>query len=193
MTPHPSFLALDRSAFVELDGDVAAHVTGCEQCSRYVASLRVQPELPADLAVRAMRAPAPGVRWWPWLVAVAVAVLLVWAGAGASSPSTRVKGAPSAELFVKRGEVVVTWFEEMTLREGDRLQIRLGPTAFSTLEVRGNDEVLFRGALPDAGAFLVPGSFRVDAAPGPERLELRLEGPGLEPAVLRFSLNKGAP
>ena len=174
MNEHPSFLQLDRMVLGSADPEVAAHVVDCDRCRAHLERVRQQVPVPAwlgDLS-RARR------RMW-WLGAIgalgaAVALLLVVRPSQPDDPGA--KGAPSVAIYVKRGESVALWDGSAPFAPGDALRLKISPQGFgrvsvASLQPDGVTE-LYSGAVNARGESMLPASWTLDTAPGPEVLLL---------------------
>jgi hypothetical protein len=228
---HPSFLELDRIALGVIDRDVAEHARSCPDCRGYLERLGEVPRLPASL-----RGLAPPPRWRRWfalptwrplafagaagaLAAVAVVVALpggpggpqvapVHAGSGPAYVAA--KGLATVAVWVKHGEEIRLWDGVAALAPGDRVQLEIepGPDHRWFALVAGDEHTrLAVGELEPERRHLLPRSFVLDGAPGPEELVVLLApGPlpdhrldeaaaGAEPGVkaIRLVIPKAAP
>ncbi|MBX2799039.1 MAG: hypothetical protein KTR31_15290 [Myxococcales bacterium] len=175
MTPHPSFLALDRHALGDSTAEVEAHVHQCDQCRAYVGTIRRDPgPAPLGLMQRAER------RWWRWpalvlpLVAVGAALAAILWSPVAEDPWLATKGHPHVEVWVRSDQRVYA-FDGRPLSAGDSIRLRVDPAGFDHVEVRTGRDVLYTGQLH--GPEDLPASWRLDHAPGPERIEITLSHP----------------
>lgn len=166
MTDHPSPLALDRLALGGGTPDTAAHVERCGPCRAYVAEIRGDPgPMPANLRRR-------GARSRVWLAPVALAAAVLLAVLVPREPYVGTKGrVPQVEVWTRRGERVDRW-DGAPLHPGDALRLRVDPGGYRFVTVRSGDALLYEG--PVDGRTALPASWRLDAAPGPERLQIEL-------------------
>jgi hypothetical protein len=94
--------------------------------------------------------------------------------------SSSVKGGPAASIIVKRGERVFRWDGKSPVRPGDGLRLETRPAGFTRVLVvhqpagrKGPGrklEVLYTGRLRATERQMLPAAWKVDDAPGPERL-----------------------
>ena len=100
-------------------------------------------------------------------------------------PGVREKGfTPATRLYVKRGDEVWVWDGKRRIRPGDRLRLEIHAAGFTHVSVAStpaagtvSPTLLHQGYL-DAGAALLPISFKVDEQRGPEVISVVLaDGP----------------
>jgi hypothetical protein len=214
---HPSFLALDRAHLAEASPAVSAHLTGCESCRGYVASLASDPvasgfvELEQTIQGRKKR-----VARWLWtgasLAAAACALLLV---VRQRFPDTRpggesyvgAKGFRSVWIYVKRGTETTLWDGKRRLLPGDRLRLKVDPGSYHQLAVYSaapSPTLLFSGKLTPGQNLTLPEAWEIDDSPSDEQLLVVFSDAPVEPdwndwrlgrvppgiAVLPFTLPK---
>jgi hypothetical protein len=181
VSAHPSLLQLDRASVGAGDAGTADHLRACARCSAHVG--RVQQELPIPAWVRelgASRRGAAGKDWWlhPRSLLGAV-VLLGAAGLFLWKIPSRIdqweagaKGMPSVAVYVKRGGAVSLWDGVAPLQVGDAVQLKVAVEGYSRVTVAAvQDGTLTQlYAAPASGEGLLPRSWTVDDAPGPEIL-----------------------
>ena len=197
MTPHLSSLELDALALGALD-DVAArraeeHLQACAACRAEAAALRESHAhftthvLPRTLpALRARAAP-----WWSrrltWIaapvLAAAAALVMITVGTGPAPDGgdLLVKGGAALQVVVRRGDHTAPVAAGATLAAGDEIRFvvatpRAGYLLIASVDGRGATTVYHpyggsQSAPVAAAARLeLPGSIRLDDAPGPERV-----------------------
>ncbi len=181
MSAHPSMLQLDSMSLGGGDASTAAHVKGCARCAAHMA--RVQQALPVPAWVRELGPPRRGrLRSWSWLYrwSVVAAVVLV-AGGGvllgvkpwnADQFDRGAKGTPSIAVYIKRDGAVSLWDGQAPVQAGDAVQLKVAAEGYSRVTVStvqdGTLTQLYAG--PAAADSLLPRSWTVDDAPGPEVL-----------------------
>jgi hypothetical protein len=178
MNEHPSFYALDRLRLGHAGEADRDHARACAQCAAHLHLLAAPVPVPPWLAGVQRRAPrSRRVLWSALSAAAAAAILLVALRPGRDQ--TREKGAPSIELFVKRGEEVFAWDGHRPVRAHDRLRLRVRGSGYGHVSVAslpagaGPALVLYEGPLP-GGAALLPLSFQVDDQGSAEHLSVIL-------------------
>jgi hypothetical protein len=86
------------------------------------------------------------------------------------------KGAPSVAIYVKRGEVVSLWDGRAAFAPGDALRLKISPQGFDRVAVASlqgdNVTELYAGLVSARGESVLPPSWTLDAAPGPDALLL---------------------
>ncbi|MEZ4240559.1 MAG: hypothetical protein R3F59_31270 [Myxococcota bacterium] len=162
---HPSPLALDRLALGAPDPATQAHVDACDACRAHVEAVCAPPP-PMSGRIRALRRPRARLV----AVAVALAALLVLVR---PAPYVGTKGGPTVEVWTRRGDEVARW-DGAPLHPGDSLRLRVDPGPHRRVTVLAGADVLYAGAVDGPGA--LPTSWRLDDAPGPERLRVVLSG-----------------
>lgn len=196
MSSHPSFLELDRHALGVGVPATADHVTGCSQCQAHLQKLEQQLPVPAwahDVS-RSRR-----FRWLgaPQLVALgacaaAVAVAVAVLPRPHAEGEIGVKGNPSVAVYIKRGERVSLWDGRSPLRAGDSVQLKVAPEGFRRVVVAsiegGAAKELYAGPVAARDATLLPESWTLDAAPGPEALLVVFSNTPLSPDELNSAL-----
>lgn len=182
MSAHPSMLQLDAMALGAGDESTATHVRGCARCSAHAA--RVQQELPVPAWVRDIGRPRRARvrnRWWLYRWSLIGAVVLFAAGSvllreqrlkhGAQWEGGS-KGMPSIAVYIKRDGTVSLWDGLAPVQAGDALQLKVAAKGYSRITVAalqdGTLSELYAGAASGEG--MLPRSWTVDEAPGPEVL-----------------------
>jgi hypothetical protein len=190
---HPSYLELDRLALGPA-GESEARLQGCEQCLRYVGEQRRPLPVPEWARAAAQRKPwLP--RLLPWgaaLAACAGALALVVLTRPPVPDDAREKGGPRVQLFVKRDGAVSRWDGRSAVRAGDSIMLEVSSPEDCTVQVEsisGAPEELYSGPVQRGRRTLLPRSFRVDDAPGAERLRVRFRGK--HPSSIELDLPKG--
>lgn len=186
---HPSFLELDRLALGEASATTRSHVEACPRCSAHVARVDMPVALPAWVAeVDTPRRPWR-LRWLGGFVAAgAAAAAAVAILAPADRPAyVAAKGMPSVAVYVLRDGHTALWNGSDALHPGDRIRLKVAPEGYRWVAVSafapdGTQRLLHAAALDPAGDYLLPESFRLDAAPGPERLHIALDARAVDPA-----------
>jgi hypothetical protein len=196
---HPSFLDLDRLALGEASPDVRAHAARCAACAAHVERMRAAPPLPEwARAVALPRTPRGAgrfrLRWLSGLVAAgaAAAAAVVFVVPAEKALYVAPKGMPSVALYVLRDDRAALWNGTDPLRAGDRIRLKVAPEGYGWLAVSamtpGGSRGLLHQARIDPGAeYLLPESWRLDAAPGPERLHIALDVQEVDPARAAWS------
>ena len=176
MSAHPSFLQLDRVALGSADPEVAAHIQGCENCRAHLGRVQQSPPIPAwvgELSKTKQR------RTW-WLgglgaCAAGIAVLLM-IRTPQQPADVGAKGAPSVAVYVKRGESVSLWDGRAPFAPGDALRLKISPQGFGRIAVASiqKDGIteLYAGPVTTRGESMLPPSWTLDSAPGPDVLLL---------------------
>jgi hypothetical protein len=192
---HPSYLALDRACLSSTNAAVEAHLTSCEQCRDYVASLSQAPPLPNLLLLQARIARAKrrrGVLWSLSVPAAAAAGALLFLGLRPQSalpehPSyVGAKGFSSVWIYVKHGPSSGLWDGKHPVSVGDRLRLKVDPGQFRRIEVfsvkdPNAPEPLYAGEVVPGQSLTLPDAWEVDAEPGDERLVVVLSSGPIKP------------
>jgi len=180
VTAHPSMLQLDALSIGAADPATAAHVQACARCAAHIA--RVQQSLPVPAWVRELGAsPRRRIRGWSWLhrwsmvgvtVLFAGAVLLRTQPWNSDHVDRRAKGAPSIAVYIKHQGSVSLWDGQAPVQPGDAVQLKVAPEGYPRVTVSalqdGTLTPLYEGTA--AGETLLPRSWTLDDAPGPEVL-----------------------
>jgi hypothetical protein len=195
---HPSFLELDRIVLGVSDRGVAEHARSCPDCRGYLERLGDAPRVPP--AILALGRPS---RWRRWLAlpdwrpltfagaagALAAVALVVMLPGGAAEPPVApvtagsgpayvaAKGLATVAVWVKHGEEIRLWDGVGALAPGDRVQLEIepGPDHRWFALVAGDQHTrLAVGELEPERRHLLPRSFVLDGAPGPEELVVLL-------------------
>ncbi|MCP3143239.1 hypothetical protein [Pyxidicoccus xibeiensis] len=188
---HPSFLELDRAALGVRSASLEQHLKTCVECGVYLG--RVTQAEPLPTWARALgtdtpvREPSGWRRWtWPVLATAALAcgvlvfVLVPGPPTGEAPGYVASKDAPAVAVHIKRGEQVFLWDGRAPIAPEDRLRLSVasGEHRYVTVAARSSDggeewSLLFAGPLSsDEPETVLPESWRVDAAPGEERLRI---------------------
>jgi len=171
---HPSFFQLDRMVLGSADPEVATHVQDCEICLAHLG--RVQQLLP----IPAWLGDLEKTRWTWWLgglgaCAAAIAVILMIRGPQQPA-EVGAKGAPSVAVYVKRGESVSLWDGRAPFAPGDAFRLKISAQGFGRIVVASiqKDGIteLYAGPVSARGESMLPPSWTLDAAPGPDILLL---------------------
>lgn len=173
MSAHPSAFELDALAVGAADETATAHVRECSHCQAHL--VRVQQPLPMPAwAVQLAHAPSPR-KWLRWptalgLASIAAASVLLVARPRPLDPGE--KGSPSIALYVKRGGAVSLWDGRAPLHPGDAIELKVAAQGYARVAVASVEGAsfveLYQGAIEGDG--LLPWSWTVDSAPGPEIL-----------------------
>lgn len=178
MAEHPSRLALDRASLEAPPAEVAEHLSSCTECRAYLGRLREAPPVPAW--ARALEAKKTASFWGRFrlrpifftggALAAACALLLM-----ARTGYVGEKGLDAAfAVYVQRGEQQFLWDGAEKLRPLDRVQLKVETRGYrrATVGEVGSDGLVRQlyAAPLEEGAQLLPASWTLDAAPGPERL-----------------------
>ena len=108
-----------------------------------------------------------------WVFApVAIALLLVVVPR--SDDGIRSKGEPSVAVFVRRAQQVTRWDGRSPLRAEDAVQLEVAPAGFRALTIVQGASVLYAAPIEAGRPLLVPRSWTLDAAPGPEQVTIAL-------------------
>ncbi len=203
VSPHPSFLALDRFSLGATSSQVAEHVRSCDECQRYLRALAeappsaVLPSIQAGVAEQRRRTQR---RWGAAASVLAAAACLAFAltrlAPSASSEKTGplyvgAKGFASVWIYVKRGTVTQLWDGKQPVFAGDRLRIKLDPSGFRQVAVYSlkdpeTPELLFTGSVAPAQSSTLPDAWEVDGEPGAERLVVVLSNEPVQPSWNRW-------
>lgn len=183
---HPSFLALDRAALGAPSSEVTKHLTGCDECRRYVQELSQPPRaaelsrIRADVARNDRR--AVRVRWLAAASTLAAAACLLLFAArirphDSEQPASYVgaKGFSSVWIYVKRGSTTQLWDGKQSIAGGDRLRIKVDPAGYRHVEVYSAKaaeapELLYSGSVTPTQSITLPDAWEIDQEPGAERL-----------------------
>lgn len=187
---HPSYLELDRLALGDGEAAVRAHVEACPRCGAHLDRLRTVEAVPAW--ARALEKPR---RRFGWLHALALAgaatatvsIGAVLVRAPPPPPYVAAKGMPSVALYVQRGTATSLWNGTDPLRPGDRIRLKVAPEghrwlAVSQIRTDGSLALLHEARVAADEDYLLPESWRLDDAPGPERLHVALDDEKVDPA-----------
>jgi hypothetical protein len=200
VTAHPSMLRLDAFSLGADDAVAAAHLRECARCAAHVT--RVQQTLPIPNWVRELgTSPRRRHGKWSWLyrwsiafvLALTVGAVLLRAKPWKPDQSDRgMKGTPSVAVYVKRDGAVSLWDGRAPLQPGDAVQLKVAPRGYSRVAVSALQDgaltPLYEG--PATGEALLPRSFTVDDAPGPEVLLIAFSRSPLTPAGQEAALAK---
>jgi hypothetical protein len=193
---HLSTWTLDGLELGILDVDAVAaaraHLAACPRCAQELAELRMaRGKFEADVFARTL----PAVekkrsrrRWYwvlfaPGLAAVAViAVVLVPRTSEESGPDLVAKGGPVCEVFARRQDRVFAVQDGAALAPGDEIRFVVQPAGYRNVLVASVDAAGVASVYAPFGASSslrlasatdraeLPGSVRLDATPGPERI-----------------------
>ncbi len=183
-TRHPSFFELDQLHLGHEAPRVRAHAETCPECRAHLGALEVPIAVPSWVpAAAAPRTPFSFRRLWllaPMAAALGVGALMVRPTAPpAELESAGVKGgAPAVGLYVKRGSTVLLWDGHATFAPGDSVRLQIARAGFTHVRVEGSTGVLYDAELSAAPSELLPVSWTLDAAPGPEQLWVALTDAG---------------
>ena len=200
MSAHPSMFQLDAMSLGAGDASTAAHVRQCARCSAHAA--RVQQELPVPAWLRELgpsQRSRSRNRWWlyRWSLIGAVVLFLgggvllrekLWNGGGRWERGS--KGMPSVAVYIKRNGDVSLWDGLAPVRAGDAVQLKVAATGYSRITVAALQEgtltQLYAGAA--SGEDMLPKSWIVDDAPGPEVLLVAFSSAPLTKAAQEAAL-----
>jgi hypothetical protein len=208
---HPSYLELDRVRLGAASRETATHLEGCERCRAHLRTLEAPVPIP-PWARELANTPKPGWRFWTkWrlpmagLVPVAFAALLLAVviprlhlvhPSGELSEETASlgdKGVPAVMLHIARGEQISLWDGQSPVQPGDKLQLEVNGEGFGYVQVAAGKgakaQVLYAGPLDPKRSTLLPTSWRVDAEPGNEELEVVMSRGPLTPEELEAALS----
>lgn len=191
MSEHPSTFELDLYHLTrQAPPALHAHLERCEVCTHHLRALQEPAPLPGWAA--ALPPQAPRQRWRSWLVPLgtvalaALALFVVVLPGQLQAPDATVfpagpepayapKGAPQAQVQVRRG--TRTWQLEAgeALRGGDAIRLSLRPAGLShffvfSLGAKG-PVLLSQGVLPPEGG-VAPGAWEVEGSEGEEHLRV---------------------
>jgi hypothetical protein len=182
MSAHPSMLQLDSMALGAGYASTPVHVQECARCAAHVTRVRQALPTPAWLrelgpSQRAAR------RIRPWLYGWSLAGLAVLFGgaglllrerprSGDASSELGAKGMPSIAVYIKRDGAISLWDGRAPVQAGDALQLKVAVEGYSRVTVAALQEGTLTPlyAAPASGEGLLPRSWTVDDAPGPEVL-----------------------
>jgi hypothetical protein len=106
------------------DPELARHLEKCPRCRSYLVALDVIDGRPAS----SVRHKAPSA--WRWIVpvgaTVAVAAGVFFAFADPDGEDESLRGVPSVQLFVNRGDQTSLWNGSAAVQAGDVLSLRIG-------------------------------------------------------------------
>ena len=192
---HPSYLELDRLALGAADEQLRAHADACPSCSAHVARLRTVEAVPAW--ARSLEKPR---RRFGWLHALALAgaatatasLGLVLVRDVAPPPYVAAKGMPSVALYVLRDGSTTLWNGADALRPGDRIRLKVAPEGHGWLavsQVRADRSLvlLHEARLTGDDEYVLPESWRLDEAPGPERIHVALDDAKVDPTTAAWT------
>lgn len=199
---HPSYLELDRHALGVGSEELRSHIASCGRCGAHVAQLQVDGALPAwaheptrkQAAVE--RWPRFRVRWLGGLAlagAATAAVAIVGVRDIPAPPAyVAAKGMPTVAIYVLRDGSTALWNGTDALRPGDRIRLKVAPEGYgwlavSALDSRGDRHPLHEARIAADGDYLLPESWRIDDAPGPERLHIALDRRRVDPSKAVWS------
>lgn len=187
MSSHPSFLALERRALGVPDREVDEHLAACARCRAHVATVSADPgPVPHSLTSRARRRRPPS-----WLIgvgalALAASVLLSIGHPADPEPWLATKGSAAVVVWTRRGDDVERW-NGRPLHPGDA--IRLEVRGARRVRVRSEaGQLLYDGEVPSDA--VLPVSWTVDGAPGPERILVELLSGTEPPTTVPIQLPK---
>jgi hypothetical protein len=193
---HLSAWTLDGLELGFLDGDdlaaARAHIAGCPRCARDFAELRsARGKFEADVFARTLPAVEKkrSRRRWYWLLcapalaaAAAIALVLVPRTTDETGPDLVAKGGPICEVFARRQDRVFAVQDGAALAPGDEIRFVVQPAGHRHVLVASVDAAGVASVYAPFGAQRslrlrsltdraeLPGSVRLDATPGPERI-----------------------
>jgi hypothetical protein len=181
------------------DARIEQHVAMCARCGGYLAelaALQTQTSMPLPPARRgAGRATSRRARPRALTLAAGLTVLgavtaVLLISRPAEQAPVAIKGAPSVQLLVRRGEDTRPWDGTSPVRPGDVLGLRLACEELRQVAVvarsadpRGRWSPLYQGDCPPAGAAL-PFTLVVDDQPGVERFAVVFSASALDRGAL---------
>jgi hypothetical protein len=193
---HPSFLELDRLALGDGTSASRSHVEACDVCSAHLARVReaaMVPEWARD-AAEARRLRWPRFRWLGSLAVACAAAASAIVFVVPEQPTAYLapKGMPSVAVYVSRDGRTMLWNGSEALRPGDRIRLKIAPEGYGWVAVSaraasGAFSVLHRAQIDPAGEYLLPESFRLDDAAGPEQIHIALDARPVDPASAAWS------
>jgi hypothetical protein len=164
---HPTPLQLDALFLGEPLPELAAHVSACESCSRYLERLRAPIALPSWL--REVEPPRTRRLWSIPALAIAGMIFAVWLTPPAST--LRAKTAPGIAVYARQGEHVTLWDGRSPFRAGDAIRFEIDSGDLHSVALVTHDaRVIYQDELAGTGPALLPLSLTFDAEPGPEGL-----------------------
>jgi hypothetical protein len=178
VSAHPSSLQLDALSLGAGEASTAAHVKECARCAAHLS--RVEQNLPVPSWVGELGSSQRGrLRRRFWLYRWSLVAVVVVAGGAALvrlKPRTAeqldpgAKGTPSIAVYIKRGGAVSLWDGQAPVQPGDAVQLKVAAEGYSRVTVSAVQEGMLTQlyAGPAAGETLLPRSWTVDDAPGPE-------------------------
>jgi len=178
VSEHPSLLALDRFSVDRQDPAVAAHVATCARCSGHLQRVAAPPPEPPWLRGLERRGGKRlrAISWWHRWSLVCAGVLTIGGGAlllrSREPLDAGAKGMPSIAVYIKRGDAVSLWDGRSAVHAGDAVQLKVAATGYArvTVAAAGGGELTELYSGPAARDGLLPRSWTVDDAPGPEIL-----------------------
>ena len=189
---HLSHFQFDLALVDAVPSEAQVHLKDCAGCQTELQRLQAEQQQFADSPapvqaarrIHARLAPASTWRsqfrlWWLMLPAAATAALLL--SVHPSSDEVRSKGAPSLELFVKRGKSATRWRGE-PLSEGDSVQLGVQSQTGRTVTVFSvapdcSAKLEWQGRAPSDG--LLPLSWQLTGKVREERLYVAFSDGGV--------------
>ncbi len=209
---HLSSLTLDALELGCLDlaavQSAREHLGSCARCTSDLSVLR-DSRARFDAEVFARTLPAlerrrRAWRWWYWLAApaLAVAAFAVVVVAQPSSDVTAKGGRPSCEVFARRSGRVFLVQDGSALTPGDEIRFVVRPAGYQHVLVASVDSAAVTSVYAPYGEMRslrlssstdraeLPGSVRLDATPGPERLYCLFSQRPIDAAAVLASLRQ---
>lgn len=193
---HLSTWTLDGLELGILDGDALAaahaHIAACPRCAQDLAELRSsRGKFDTEVFARTLpslekkRSP----RRWYWILgapalvaAAAAALVLVPRATNKDGSDIIAKGSPVCEVFARRQDRVFAVQDGAALAPGDEIRFVVQPAGYRHVLVASVDSAAVASVYAPFGARSslqlasatdraeLPGSVRLDATPGPERI-----------------------
>ena len=175
MDAHPSRLELDRTALSAGSPETAQHLSTCTECRLYVERMQAPPPLPnwvKQLPEQQSLWARLRVKAFVGMTACAAAAALFIVASGPAYVGE--KGDASFAVYVQRDGKQFLWNGAQALRALDKVQIKADAhgykqIAIGSISAAGAALPLYQDSI-EAGPHMLPTSWTMDAAPGPERL-----------------------
>lgn len=194
LSPHPSYLALDRASLGRVAEHVRTHLEECRECRDYVAALAEPAPASGLLQIRQRIAKQPRKLPWAWLGAplAAAAALVLFSGLRPqpSLPKEPLyigdKGFSSVWIYVRHGSNTALWDGKKQVYAGDRLRLKVDPGRFKRVEVYSikdpnAPELLYSGSVTPGQSATLPDAWEIDTEPGDERLLVAFSSEPIKP------------
>ena len=193
---HLSTWTLDGMELGILGGDALAaaqaHIAACPRCAQDLAELRSsRGKFETEVFARTLPSlEKRSRRRWYWILgapalaaAAATAVVLVPRATDEGGPDVIAKGGPVCEVFARRQDRVFAVQDGAALAPGDEIRFVVQPAGYQHVMVASVDAAAVASVYAPFGArsslrlasatdrAALPGSVRLDATPGPERID----------------------